>query len=129
MEELLNKLIERWWKPRWIEPKRFDGELYYAEFFEYYNNWTMLYDGEEYSIRELCAKDSWLWQFVCENRLLKWPDATDDWQKNCDYTWLYDELFYASQYQYYLIESALCDEDKLEQFLLDNIEVEWLSEK
>lgn len=25
---------------------------------------------------------------------------------------------------YYIIESALCDEDKLEQFLLDNIKIE-----
>ena len=29
-----------------------------------------------------------------------------------------------NHWQYYVIESALCDEDKLEQFLLDNIKVE-----
>jgi hypothetical protein len=30
---------------------------------------------------------------------------------------------YPHNYEYRLIESALCDEDKLEEFLLDNIKV------
>ena len=111
MEELLNKLIEKGWKPRWLEAKGFDGEMYYVELFEHYGNWTIFFDGVEYSLRELVSEESWLWQFVCENKLvsIKW--------------YSYNEAYYDSNYEYRLIESALCNEKDLEKFLLDNIKV------
>jgi hypothetical protein len=36
----------------------------------------------------------------------------------------YQYLWDKSCYEYYLLESALCDEDKLEDFLLSNIKVD-----
>ena len=134
MEELLNKLIEKGWKPRWLETKRFDGEMYYAEFFEHYSNWTMLFDGVEYSIRELVSKESWLWQFVCWNEMvvLKFSSRKKnarigweytgydtehivmDYTNNCEWT----------KYEYRLIESALKDESEIEDFLLNSIKVD-----
>jgi hypothetical protein len=35
-----------------------------------------------------------------------------------------DDVYTGKGYEYRLIESALCDEDKLEEFLLENIKVE-----
>jgi hypothetical protein len=80
-------------------------------------------DSELFDLRQLVSKESGLWQFVCKNRFLKWPDSTDEWQKNPIWA-SFDELFYADSYQFYLIESALCDEDKLEKFLLENIKID-----
>lgn len=125
LEQLLNSLIEKGWKPRWLETKRFDGEMYYAEIFEHYSSWTMFFDGVEYSIRELVSKESWLWQFVCENNLNYSEDDSiyNVWLKH------YAEDDHESPYTYaspvwYIIESSLKDESELENFLLDNIKID-----
>ena len=118
MEKLLNKLIEKGWKPRWEKVNKviktwidefgdgyvlFDGEL----------NW---YKQRWCNMTELVSKWSWLWQFVCENGMVK--------DENLKYT--ENDLFnyYQDNYHYRIIASALCDEDKLEEFLLNSIKLD-----
>lgn len=123
LEELLNKLIEKGWKP--FGESRID-EINRAE--QYAWNWNWCCWGSKDAIqrrkstRQLVSKESWLWQFVCENRLenpKEWKQRTDLDEDDREYV-KYSTKFY----EYRLIESALCDEDNLEQFLLENIKVE-----
>jgi hypothetical protein len=116
LEQLLNSLIEKGWKPfgkvnRWYVS--IDSTIHTkSPFFDFeYHNMSV-------STRELIAKESWLWQFVCENELYppyiqhrRFRDLPTNWLQIHDY-------------RYWVIESALCDEDKLEEFLLSNIKVD-----
>jgi len=124
MEELLNKLIEKGWKPFGYYDRMYLSDKSCVQYhkgkgmrsyFFVKGNWVW----DNFTLRELVSKESWLWQFVCENKLYK--DYVEDrwtyWDsmtKCCNYR----------DYEYRLIESALCDEDKLEEFLLENIKVE-----
>lgn len=122
MEELLNKLIEKGWKPRGE-----NVELYWTSkdtFWEkivifngnagWFKKWWCTY-------RELVSKESWLWQFVCENKLVKTKDKKvryryEDLERTQNYfSWYW--------YEYRIIESALCNEEDLEKFLLGNIKI------
>lgn len=117
LEQLLNSLIEKGWKPfgEWDKLYVFENGIYILG---------------RYDLRQIVSKESRLWQFVCENHLYiykSWENKNfiQDHFKNeyneCCYQYLWDK----SCYEYYLLESALCDEDKLEEFLLSNIKVEW----
>lgn len=108
MWELLQKIENLWWKPYWKS---------IAELSE-----------TEKNVRLITSRNSWLWQFVCENHLYiykMWENKNfiQDHFKNeyneCCYQYLYDK----SCYEYYLLESALCDEEDLDKFLLDNIKI------
>ena len=125
MEELLNKLIEKGWRPFGRE-KTLHIKIYDCDLNVYFDWWFMNEDKK--SFRELVNKESWLWQFVCENHLYvykMWENKNfiQDHFKNeyneCCYQYLYDK----SCYEYYLLESALKDEDDLENFLLKNIKI------
>lgn len=103
LEQLLNKLIEKGWKPKnreryWeISKCKVMGISWYVHIMfliKWEERWSY-----GLNIRELVAKDTGLWQFVCENGLMN---------KNVDYR---------------LIETALLDESELEKFLLDNIKI------
>lgn len=123
LEQLLNKLIEKGWKPRNIECTGVKSTDYCLEFYTKAIGWISKDE------RHLVSKNSWLWQFVCENGMLnkkRWSnrvrletssvwDYIEIWTW-ADYGWKFD-----SDYEYRVIESALCDEDKLEQFLLQSI--------
>ena len=123
LEELLNKLIERGWEPRWhINYKicKYNDMLEKVSF----NNKDYIWLWE-HSLRELVSKESWLWQFVCENNLNYSEDDSiyNVWLKH------YAEDDHESPYTYaspvwYLIESSLKDESELEDFLLSNINVD-----
>jgi len=134
LEELLNKLIEKGWKPFGNE-KIVDAETaerninllneevnWVSKFKDKvaFSNWVLIFD--EINLRELVSKESWLWQFVCENGMTE--KKIEYWEK---FTWTqmlrYTDDYVWSMYQYYLLESALCDEDKLEEFLLDSIKL------
>ena len=128
MEELLNKLIEKGWRP-------FDVKWISEYFFEsvpvglYRLCWKKPdYDYNVYSKRDLVSKESGLWQFVCENGMIRVTEG------NSLCNWLFweeiyydetqtDKLYKNDNYEYWLIESALKDEDELDKFLLDNIKV------
>ena len=73
-----------------------------------------------WNFRELVSKESWLWQFVCENGMVKFKQEVyfkciiaEQWDANDYKTY--------SRLEYRLIESALKDESELEDFLLSNI--------
>lgn len=114
LEELLNKLIEKGWKPMWIEKEdieTIDYDKKRKKISIWYMNWETPskwdFDWLFLDLRQLTAKESWLWQFVCENKLIV-PDHMKQ------YNW----------YGYWLCECALLDEDKLEDFILSNIKVD-----
>ena len=128
MEELLNKLIEKGWKPFWIRweetrikierNKDLDMKIFKLD-------WIIIEQHHRisWSLRNLTSKESWLWQFVCENGMIKTymnieHESRRHSDKNHKPVWAFDNQSY-----YYLIESALCNEEDLEQFLLDNIKV------
>ena len=83
LEELLNKLIEEGWKPfgnkkikdaktaRW-NINLLDEKMNNVSKFKdkvAFTNWVLIFD--EINMRELVSKESWLWQFVCENGMVE----------------------------------------------------------
>ena len=128
LEQLLNTLIERGWKPFWKSNRwnvTIDDTIKTkSPFFDFdYHNMSV-------STRELISKESGLWQFVCENKMIELE--TDSWDNdgyyrcyyNCDG---YPKDYYfdveRDDYRFRLIESSLKDESELESFILDNIKV------
>lgn len=140
LEQLLNNLIEKGWRPfgiygNWeLEWERicieeqdeytneYRNKVYYinVDYVEF--NW--LYDEDKnftdkFSIRDMVSKSSGLWQFCCDKWLVEmyewwyWQNIFPLDSKEYDYT----------DYQYWILESSLIDEDKLEKFLLENIKV------
>ena len=174
MEELLNKLIENGWKPRWLErikwgiiycwPRWWITFQHKGRVFDFWRADYVLYNWKEYldydsyithladsvivdtkhifeyrkSLRTLCSKESWLWQFCEKNWMIDWHkydsktyevrienwikrrEVWPEWEVSTKEIW---RPRHSAEYR--LIESALCDEDKLEEFLLQNIKVEW----
>lgn len=124
LEQLLNKLIDKGWKPMWWDAQKYKISFSRRKItIQLYHETHPEQEWIERSLRELVSKESWLWQFVCENGMTE--KKIEYWEK---FTWTqmlrYTDDYVWSMYQYYLIESALCDEDKLEQFLLDNIKID-----
>ena len=132
MEELLNKLIEKGWKPRWNQPeeslkKKIKVERCNRKPVAIVIKRPRRFIDEYYSFRELFSKESWLWQFVCENRMTKKMEKNprgiwiNSWAKSA-----YEKypVYTMEKFEYRLIESVLCDEDKLEDFILSNIKVD-----
>ena len=113
LEQLLNSLIEKGWLPRWKD---------YAEVFVY--DWIVRFERRFWAdcietFRTLTSKESWLWQFVCENGMVKRKRQWTNWQ-----WWEPENCFDYTDYEYRLIESSLKDESELEDFLLDNIKID-----
>lgn len=120
MEELLNKLIEKGWKPRWekVELHWTSNNTFWEKVVIFNGNagwfkkWWCTY-------RELVSKESGLWQFCCSQWLVDmhewfyWQNIFHLDSKEYDYT----------DYQYWILESSLIDEDELEDFLIENINI------
>lgn len=118
LEELLNKLVEKGWRP-------------FGKEYERYVHWCLIYKYKEkpgvFSIwqypttyRELCAKESWLWQFCVDNEMIK-IKYRDRRYYNED-THL-DKVCFDDGYYYRIIEASLKDESELKDFLVNNIEI------
>jgi hypothetical protein len=134
LEKLLNTLLEEWRKPfgreKTLHISCYDKCKWMNCQWIHLDGWFMNEDSKKF--RELVSKESWLWQFVCkmsvENnynkekwKVLTWKKFEDDkYQIN----WYSNWWWYIQDYEYRLIETALTDEDKLEQFLLDNIKID-----
>lgn len=116
LEQLLNSLIEKGWKPR--QHTNFVRCNYcdtYSEFSFETENESWIW---EHTLRELVSKESNLWQFVCENGMVenkykdrRYYNENKQLKKAC----------FDDDYEYRIIESALKDESELEEFLLSNI--------
>ena len=129
LEQLLNSLIEKGWKPFGITCIDFikgtgleciPSYCFNPHPHMWFPWWTRKYHRP--SLRQIVSKESWLWQFVCENKLItnsiKMREAREhDIDDYSNILIMYDPY----EYQYRLIESALKDESELEDFLLSNI--------
>lgn len=144
LEQLLNMLCEKGWKPwgkevvehiysdRWFNDIGFlSNELWFYTWVKHITDeWEekILKIYNQYKLRELVSKESGLWQFVCENGLVKhdqytntvWEQIYEDERDSETYRTKYGEW----SYLFRLIESALKDEDKLEDFILSNIKID-----
>ena len=137
IEQLLNSLIEKGWCPIWRKytwPHKpyfrsyIDG-LCWRQFF--YNEWwDWEYEPQRaFTLRELTSINSGLWQFVCENGMVKRPkwEAPEDvrvWRYTETMGIVWSRCFGKRTPEFYIMESALKDESKLEEFLLSNIKVD-----
>ena len=117
MEELLNKLIEKGWRPFWWDDKLSSLHKEYGVWKWYirFHNWM---DSELFDLRQLTSKESWIWQFVCENWMIARKRQWTNWL-----WWEPEKCFDYRDYEYRIIESALKDEPELEQFLIENIKI------
>lgn len=125
LEQLLNSLIKRWRVPFGDEKIHSFGIIYVT--WKIRNivakrwRWQV---NMHYSIRDICSKSSQLWQFVCENGMVKHEVYEDihSWEHT---TAEHSDFWFTDwdNYEYYIIESALKDESELEDFLIQNIKV------
>lgn len=124
LEQLLNSLIEKGWKPRGKNAYNCCDNakrIWYVWWEESYRDYI------EITPRKLTSKESWLRQFVCGNGMIKHDQYTnttriheyEDERDSETCRKKYDEW----SYLFRLIESALRDESELESFILDNIKL------
>lgn len=136
LENLLNALIKRGWKPfyweiksKWWVRGNYPCEwaikirkntIFISYRYESWNEQITKWKKLQHSVRELTSKESWLWQFVCENGMANTIYRTwDKYDENdCPVP---NQQHLDKYYEYRLIESSLKDEDDLEKFLLENI--------
>lgn len=120
LEQLLNSLIEKGFRPFW----RYDKLMWSWRFWsrQFVKFW--MFPEEEFTLRELTSINSGLWQFVCENKLLpkkNWYvwNLIDHYNYDKSIKWIAEYNSF-----YYIIESSLKDESELENFLLSNIKID-----
>lgn len=124
LEQLLNTLIKKGWKPRWRK-KTLHITIYDCDLNVYLDWWFM--DEDKKSFRELVSKESWLWQFVCENKMEKKMEKNhrwiwiNSWAKSAYQSY---PLYSMERYEYRVIESSLKDDSELEDFLLNSIKLD-----
>lgn len=133
LKQLLNSLIKKWRVP--FGDKRITNVSWEMQYVWTYN-WVFRSNHNVVqfwkSLRELVSKESWLWQFICKNGMVKNVDDYSwelyDWTHwQCDvyknwYEWW--TRWEQVDYEYRLIESSLKEESELEDFLLQNIKVD-----
>ena len=126
LEQLLEKLLELWRKPNWKEYNHIHAEAnrIMSDFWTFYRFCNYVEDGSinrclNLKLREIVSINSGLWQFACENKLIK-PQVYA-WYFYRE--WMWKEVC-KEDYEFRLIESSLIDESGLESFILDNIKVD-----
>ena len=127
LARLLQELIKKGWKVYWV----FDKLMTFWQDWWIPTFWFWVLWEVRFSLRELVSKESGLWQFCCENGMIK--NVNDySWELYNWMHWQYEvyknwyewwKRWEQVDYEYRLIESALCNEKDLEKFLLDNIKV------
>ena len=119
LETLLNRLIEKEYKPKWLDIVKAIVNEYDIRFIG--NSWIVLW---ACSINDLCSIDSWLRQFVCKQNLWNWnknwsTSTIEHKYKLLEFeTW---DCVNRNSYKYRLMLSSI-QEDKL-HFLLSNIKI------
>ncbi len=136
IEELLNSLIQRGWKPFGKNPvniNQWNNTQTYCKYFDksciHIHREDDIEDEDirrprktdELSLRELVSKESWLWQFVCENGMIKKSIISREYFNTL---WWCRITFRDENMAFWLIESALKDESELEDFLLNSIKLD-----
>ena len=119
LENLLTSLIQRGWKPFnyiWtVDRIEIDDDFEISIIFI---TWEFAYQ----TLRDLVVLESWLWQFVCRNKLYK--KTNKKFRESVSKVWL-NTWWFSHNYQYRLLESALLPEEELGKFLVDNIKLKW----
>ena len=117
LENLLNSLIQRGWKPWGEKSKKIIIRA--SRIFVYNSKWYINPEGKH--IRSIVSLESGLWQFCVEQNFYK-----KTWKRRLPYDVSTLEVWpdYSSihDYQYRLLESALIPEGVLPQFLVENID-------
>ena len=130
LENLLNSLIKRGWKPAW-----FQGESR----IEIFEDWdiTIYMDVDniivkaKINLRNIVSIKSWLWQFVCDKELVQHKTSEKIIKRyvkeviereGWDITEA-DIICTDLDPEYRLLESALIPEKELGKFLVDNIKL------
>lgn len=128
LERLLIDIIDKGWNPWGIDR----DTIVYLELdiknMNIHIRYTILDEQDESSfsaiksIRDLVSLESWLWSFLCDNKLIKqnsnqrilnpihWPEWAD-----CGWSIQSNEM------QFRLIQSSLISENELAEFLIKNI--------
>ena len=119
LENLLTSLVQRGRKPF--------NYIWTAERIEIDDNFEIsiifiTWEFTYHTLRDLVVLESWLWQFVCNNKLYK--KTNEKFRENVSKVWL-NTWWFAHNHQYRLLESALIPEEELAKFLIENIVVEW----
>ena len=128
MEELLNKLIKKWWKPFKIKSDNMwlyclkDNKIVIS-YYDFDTEWECNHEDKWCDLRQLTSKESWLWQFVCENWMVKELKEEKLIEIYDNLRWRTETVYDDEKYEYRIIESALKDEEDLDKFLLDNIKI------
>ena len=122
LENLLNSLIQRGWKPwgkydKILNLSKYNGWL--IRLVQSNNAWMYVH------IRSIVSLESGLWQFCVENELTRWYNW-DEWKYTEIFPWDYRD-YPADEHKYRLLESALIPEQELGKFLIENIVIEWNS--
>ena len=119
LQDILNKCIEKWWKPRWseniirIEYRQYND--YNAEF-RMVKNWSLWEVWYIVWTHDLLSKDSWLMEFVKrkeDNRtvvIFHFLEASLQSAEHVCYSWDY----------YYIIMWPMTAKEKM-QYFINNI--------
>lgn len=122
LENLLTSLVQRGWKPFnyiWtVDRIEVDDNFEISIIFI---TWEFAYK----TLRDLVVLESWLWQFVCNNKLYKETNKSwESWGVSVNSVNVV-EFCSCSLPQFRLLESALLPEEELGEFLVENIVIEW----
>lgn len=121
LENLLNTLIQRGWKPFNMEATGIEYRWWPEFILRHYwrnKNWN----GR--NVRNLVSKESWLWQFCVENEMVKEQQEEKLIEVYDNLRWRTEAVYDDEKYEYRIIESALKDESEIEDFLLNSIKLD-----
>lgn len=119
MEELLNKLIEKGFRPfsipwitaiKYYETKKILWITSFQNDIEYH---------DDFSLRDIVSVSSWIWQFCEESGMVKSIWSEIEITNLNEWYWVIRD----TDYQYRVIVSSLKNEEELEEFLLSNIQI------
>ena len=120
MEELLNKLIEKGWKPFGMKCTFEYVDILCNQPYRFKHLNARVWA----SLRELVSKESWLWQFCVKNDLIDYSKVRAYWISFAPIDTPIKELSNYDNVHRLLRDCASLDEDKLEKFLLDIIKID-----
>lgn len=128
--QLMKNLRDKWWIPRWY------NEVIHTVYDKKHKMIWLYKEGKEFlilvykkSLRDLCSKESNLWQFCVDHDIIDYSKVRAYWISYAPLKkWGAWEMQNYDNVHRLLWDCASLDENKLEQFLLDNIKIECLKE-